>query len=134
MGTSRKRDHLVVIAALSVASLAVLHALIDLSLQIPGLAIGVFALVGAGLAQSLRSDRGMETPHDPPSTAVKPSDTSGTPRSSRSIGTRSANLTENAVKSLRQESCPQNPFHPRAAPGNAISARRFHPAATAAGR
>jgi O-antigen ligase len=73
---SRKRDHIVVIAALSVASLAILHSLIDFSLQIPGFAIGVFALVGAGLAQSFRSDRGLATPHDPPSTAVRPPDTS----------------------------------------------------------
>jgi O-antigen ligase len=67
---SRKRDHIVVIAALSVASLAILHSLIDFSLQIPGFAIGVFALVGAGLAQSFRSDHGLATLRDPPSTAV----------------------------------------------------------------
>jgi len=65
---SRKRDHIVIIAALSVASLAILHSLIDFSLQIPGFAIGVFALVGAGLAQSFRSDRGLATSHDPPPT------------------------------------------------------------------
>jgi O-antigen ligase len=58
----RKRDHMIVIAALSVASLAIVHSLIDFSLQIPGFAIGVFALVGAGLAQSFRSDRGLSTP------------------------------------------------------------------------
>jgi O-antigen ligase len=65
---SRKRDHIVIIAALSVASLAIVHSLIDFSLQIPGFAIGVFALVGAGLAQSFRSDRGLATSHDPPPT------------------------------------------------------------------
>ena len=37
--------------------LAVLHSLIDFSLQIPGVAIIVLALVGAGLAQSFRTAR-----------------------------------------------------------------------------
>jgi O-antigen ligase len=60
----RKRDHLVIIGALSVAGLAILHSLIDFSLQIPGFAIGVFALVGAGLAQSLRSDRPSSRPDE----------------------------------------------------------------------
>jgi hypothetical protein len=77
---SRKRDRIVIVAALSVASLAILHSLIDFSLQIPGFAIGVFALVGAGLAQSLRSDRHLATPHDPPSTVVRGSDASGKDR------------------------------------------------------
>jgi O-antigen ligase len=53
---SRKRDHIVVNAALSVSTLAILHSLIDFSLQIQGFAMPVFALVGAGLAQSFRSD------------------------------------------------------------------------------
>jgi O-antigen ligase len=56
---SRKRDHIVIVAALAVASLGVLHSLIDFSLQIPGFAIVVFALVGAGLAQSFRSGRSL---------------------------------------------------------------------------
>jgi O-antigen ligase len=51
----RRRDVIVPVAALSVASLALLHSLIDFSLQMPGYSIIVFALVGAGLAQSFRS-------------------------------------------------------------------------------
>ena len=51
----RQRDVVVPIAALSVAVLALVHSLIDFSLQIPGYAIVVFALVGAGLSQSFSS-------------------------------------------------------------------------------
>jgi len=54
---SRQRDHIIVIAALAVASLGILHSLIDFSLQIPGFALMVFSLVGAGLAQSFRAVR-----------------------------------------------------------------------------
>ena len=54
---NRNRDHIVVIAALAVGGLAVLHSLIDFSLQIPGVAVIVLALVGAGLAQSFRAAR-----------------------------------------------------------------------------
>jgi O-antigen ligase len=54
---NRNRDHIVVIGALAVGGLAVLHSLIDFSLQIPGVAIIVLALVGAGLAQSFRATR-----------------------------------------------------------------------------
>ena len=56
----RRRDVVVPIAALSVAVLALVHSLIDFSLQIPGYAIVVFALVGAGLSQSF-SSRGKHT-------------------------------------------------------------------------
>jgi O-antigen ligase len=49
---SRHRDQIIVVAALATASLGILHSLIDFSLQIPGFALVVFALVGAGLAQS----------------------------------------------------------------------------------
>jgi O-antigen ligase len=52
----RRRDLVIPVAALSAAVLAVLHSLIDFSLQIPGYAIVVFALVGAGLAQSFSSN------------------------------------------------------------------------------
>ena len=38
-----------------IAILALAHSLIDFSLQIPGYAIVVFALLGAGLAQSFPS-------------------------------------------------------------------------------
>jgi O-antigen ligase len=48
----RDRGLAVPVAALAVAILALLHSLIDFSLQIPGYAIVVFALIGAGLAQS----------------------------------------------------------------------------------
>jgi O-antigen ligase len=54
---ARNRDHIVVVAALAIAMLAVTHSLIDFSLQIPGFALVVFALVGAGLAQSFRMAR-----------------------------------------------------------------------------
>ena len=56
----RQRDVVVPVAALSVAALALLHSLIDFSLQIPGYAIVVFALLGAGLSQSF-SSRGKNT-------------------------------------------------------------------------
>jgi O-antigen ligase len=49
----RRRDLVIPAAALSVAILAVLHSLIDFTLQIPGYAIVAMALIGAGLAQSL---------------------------------------------------------------------------------
>jgi O-antigen ligase len=52
----RRRDRIVPAAALSVALLAVLHSLVDFSLQIPGFAIMVFGLLGAGVAQSFRTD------------------------------------------------------------------------------
>ena len=48
----RRRGRLVPIAALAVATLAVLHSLIDFTLQNPGYAIVALSLVGAGLAQS----------------------------------------------------------------------------------
>jgi O-antigen ligase len=51
------RDLVVPVAALSVAILAVLHSLIDFTLQIPGYSIVALALIGAGLAQSLASSR-----------------------------------------------------------------------------
>jgi O-antigen ligase len=53
----RRRDLIVPVAALAVAMLAVLHSLIDFSLQIPGYAVVALAVVGAGLAQSFRGRR-----------------------------------------------------------------------------
>jgi O-antigen ligase len=50
---SRRRNLIFPSAAFSIAVLAVLHSLIDFSLQIPGYSIVVLALIGAGLAQSL---------------------------------------------------------------------------------
>jgi O-antigen ligase len=52
----RRRDVIIPLAALSVSLLANLHSWIDFSLQIPGYAIVVFALVGVGLAQSFRTE------------------------------------------------------------------------------
>lgn len=48
----RRRDLIVPVGAFAVAIIGLTHSLIDFSLQIPGYAIVVFALVGAGLAQS----------------------------------------------------------------------------------
>jgi O-antigen ligase len=54
---TRRRDRIIPAAALSVGLLAALHALVNFSLEVPGLAIVVFGLLGAGIAQSLlRSD------------------------------------------------------------------------------
>jgi len=53
----RRRDLIIPVAALAVAMLAVLHSLIDFTLQIPGYSIVALALIGAGLAQSFASDR-----------------------------------------------------------------------------
>ena len=53
----RRRGLIFPVAALSVAVLAVLHSMIDFSLQIPGYAIMALSLIGAGLAQSF-SPRG----------------------------------------------------------------------------
>ena len=47
---NRRRDRLIPVAAFAVAALAILHSLIDFSLQIPGYSIIALSLVGAGLA------------------------------------------------------------------------------------
>jgi O-antigen ligase len=52
----RRHDRIVPTGALAVAILGLAHSAIDFSLQIPGYAIVVFALVGAGLAQSFSSN------------------------------------------------------------------------------
>ena len=51
---ARNRGIIFPVAALTVALLAVLHSLVDFSLQIPGYSIVALALIGAGLAQSFR--------------------------------------------------------------------------------
>jgi O-antigen ligase len=51
----RRRDAIIPLAGLVVGLLGNLHSMIDFSLQIPGYAIVVFAIVGVGLAQSVRS-------------------------------------------------------------------------------
>jgi O-antigen ligase len=54
---TRRRDRIIPSAALSVGLLAALHSLVDFSLQIPGFAIVVFGLLGAGVAQSFSSPK-----------------------------------------------------------------------------
>jgi O-antigen ligase len=49
---TRRNDRIMAVGALAVAILGLAHSVIDFSLQIPGYTIVVFALVGAGLAQS----------------------------------------------------------------------------------
>jgi O-antigen ligase len=53
----RKRGITVLATAISVATISLLHSTIDFSLQIPGYAIVIFALIGAGVAQSYPSGR-----------------------------------------------------------------------------
>jgi O-antigen ligase len=53
----RHRDLIVPVAALCIALLAVLHSMVDFTLQIPGYAIVAMALIGAGLAQSFSSQK-----------------------------------------------------------------------------
>jgi O-antigen ligase len=53
---TRRHDRIVPTGALAVAVLGLAHSVIDFSLQIPGYSIVVFALVGAGLAQSFSSN------------------------------------------------------------------------------
>jgi O-antigen ligase len=57
----RRRDLIVPTVALSVAIVGLFHSCIDFSLQIPGFSIVVFALTGAGLAQSFPSISSTET-------------------------------------------------------------------------
>jgi O-antigen ligase len=52
----RRHDLIVPVGALVVAILGLAHSVIDFSLQIPGYAIVVFSLAGAGLAQSFSSN------------------------------------------------------------------------------
>ena len=49
---NRQRNKIIPIAAFSIAVLALSHSSIDFSLQIPGYAMVVFSVVGAGLSQS----------------------------------------------------------------------------------
>lgn len=53
----RRRDVMFPVAGLLIALLALAHSSIDFSLQIPGFAIIVAAVVGCGLAQSFRSGK-----------------------------------------------------------------------------
>jgi O-antigen ligase len=58
----RRRDLIIPISALCVAIVGLLHSAIDFSLQIPGYAIPMIALIGAGLAQSFRTKTGRAPP------------------------------------------------------------------------
>jgi O-antigen ligase len=49
---NRRRNLIFPVAGISVAGLAILHSLIDFSLQIPGCSIIALSVVGAGLARS----------------------------------------------------------------------------------
>jgi O-antigen ligase len=75
---TRRRDLVVPVAALAVAILALLHSMVDFSLQTPGYAIVAFALLGAGLAQSLarstRNDKSsaLDTPTPQRSDSLSP--------------------------------------------------------------
>jgi O-antigen ligase len=51
----RRRDQIFPVSALAIASIALAHSMVDFSLQIPGYSLIVFALVGAGIAQSFPS-------------------------------------------------------------------------------
>ena len=51
----RRRDVVVPLSGLMIGLLALVHSMIDFSLQVPGFAIVVFAVVGAGLSQSFRT-------------------------------------------------------------------------------
>jgi O-antigen ligase len=55
----RRRGALVPVAAFAVAMLAVLHSLVDFSLQIPGFSIVAMSLIGTGLAQSFSPAPGL---------------------------------------------------------------------------
>jgi hypothetical protein len=48
--------------ALAAALGAVLHSMVDFSLQIPGYAVVVYAIFGMGLAQSFRSSQAARRP------------------------------------------------------------------------
>lgn len=64
-GTRRSRRKTVVpLAALGVSVIAVLHSLIDFSLQVPGYAIVVCAVLGLGLAESVQSEQSQRRDRD----------------------------------------------------------------------
>jgi O-antigen ligase len=75
----RRRGLVTPVAALAVSTLAVLHSLIDFTLQIPGYAIVALSLIGAGLAQSFPSDRSRKSPGNmPPMSSMVPKQSAGT--------------------------------------------------------
>lgn len=54
---TRRRDLIIPVVALCATAAAVAHSMVDFSLQIPGYAIVIFSLLGAGLTQSFHSER-----------------------------------------------------------------------------
>ena len=68
----RRNDRIVPAGALAVAILCLAHSFIDFSLQNPGYSIVVFALVGAGLAQSFSSNKVSEVRVRPSQAAIRP--------------------------------------------------------------
>jgi O-antigen ligase len=70
--SARRRDLIVPVGALAVAILSLAHTSIDFSLQIPGYAIVVFALVGAGLAQSFANNSKNRVHGNPAETLTPP--------------------------------------------------------------
>jgi len=58
---NRRRNRIAPAGALAIASLYLAHSFIDFSAQIPGYAIVVFAVIGAGLAQSFSSSTAQTT-------------------------------------------------------------------------
>jgi hypothetical protein len=63
---ARRRDQLFPLAAAAATVLVALHALVDLSLQIPAVAVTYTALLGLGVAQAIPSSR-----RAPPSSDTK---------------------------------------------------------------
>jgi O-antigen ligase len=59
---SRRQDVIVPVVAMCAMMAALAHSMVDFSLQIPGYAIVIFSLLGAGLSQSFRS---LRAPLDP---------------------------------------------------------------------
>jgi hypothetical protein len=61
----RRRDVVLPSVALGAVLAALAHSMVDFSLQIPGYAIVIFALLGSGLTQSFRSGRASNQRSDP---------------------------------------------------------------------
>jgi hypothetical protein len=61
----RRRDAIIPLAAAATATLSLLHSCLDFTLQVPGYSIPFFALFGAGLAQSFRTETAVAQGHAP---------------------------------------------------------------------
>jgi O-antigen ligase len=62
----RRRDTIIPASALGLGVLGSLHALVDFSPQVPGYGVMWLALLGGGIAQSVRSDEGPGAPSSAP--------------------------------------------------------------------